>query len=170
VSNVLDLMRFEAGQVVLRRDWQTLDDLVGSALSRIDERLKDYPVDISIPTDLPAVHVDANLVVQIFVNLFDNVVKYTPPGTRVHISAQGDDELVRITVEDEGPGLPAAERARVFEKFQRGNDEGTIVGAGLGLAICRAVVRAHGGDIGAGERPGGGARFQFTLPTTEAAP
>jgi two-component system sensor histidine kinase KdpD len=170
VSNVLDLMRFEAGQVVLRRDWQTLDDLVGSALSRIDERLKDYPVDISIPTDLPAVHVDANLVVQIFVNLLDNVVKYTPPGTRVHISAQADDELVRITVEDEGPGLPAAERARVFEKFQRGNDEGTIVGAGLGLAICRAVVRAHGGDIGAGERPGGGARFQFTLPTTEAAP
>jgi two-component system, OmpR family, sensor histidine kinase KdpD len=170
VSNVLDLMRFESGQVILRRDWQTLDDLVGSALSRIDERLTDHPIDISIPTDLPAVHVDANLVVQIFVNLLDNVVKYTPPGTRVHISAQPDHELVRITVEDEGPGLPAAERARVFEKFQRGNDEGTIVGAGLGLAICRAVVRAHGGDIGAGERPGGGARFQFTLPTTEAAP
>ena len=169
VSNVLDLMRFESGQVALRRDWQTLDDLVGSALSRIEERLKTHPVDISIPNDLPGVHVDANLVVQIFVNLLDNVVKYTPVGTRARISAQADDGFVRVTVDDEGPGLPAAERERVFEKFQRGSDEGTVVGAGLGLAICRAVVRAHGGDIRASERPGGGARFQFTLPTTDAA-
>lgn len=168
VSNVLDLMRFEAGQVVLRRDWQTLDDLVGSALSRIEERLRDHPVDIGIPADLPAVQVDAALVVQVLVNLLDNVVKYTSPGTRTHIFAQADGDYVRVTVEDEGPGLPAAERARAFEKFQRGDDEGTVVGAGLGLAICRAVVRAHGGDIGVGERPGGGARFQFTLPTTQA--
>lgn len=170
VSNVLDLMRFEAGQVVLRRDWETLDDLVGSALSRIAERLDGRPVDVAIAADLPAVHVDANLVVQIFVNLLDNVAKYTPAGTRVHISALPDDRFVRVTVDDEGPGLSTAERARVFDKFQRGDDEGSVVGAGLGLAICRAVVRAHGGDIRAGERPGGGARFDFTLPTTDTPP
>ncbi len=170
VSNVLDLMRFESGQVVLRRDWETLDDLVGSALSRISDRLDGRPVDISIAADLPAVHVDANLVVQIFVNLLDNVAKYTPAGTRVHISAQPDAAFVRVTVDDEGPGLSADERARVFDKFTRGDDEGTVVGAGLGLAICRAVVRAHGGDIRAVERPGGGARFDFTLPTTDAPP
>jgi two-component system sensor histidine kinase KdpD len=170
VSNVLDLMRFESGQVVLRRDWQALDDLVGSALGRIEERLKSHRVEIDIPADLPAVNVDANLVVQVLVNLFDNVAKYTPAGTCAHISAQPDDEFVRVTVEDEGPGLSAAESERVFEKFQRGNDEGTVVGAGLGLAICRAIVRAHDGDIQASERPGGGARFQFTLPTTEAQP
>lgn len=170
VSNVLDLMRLESGQVVLRRDWQTLDDLVGSALSRIEERLGDHPVDIDIAADLPAVHVDGTLVVQIFVNLLDNVVKYTPPGTHACICAQGEGDFVRITVDDEGPGLPADERTRVFEKFQRGDDEGAIIGAGLGLAICRAVVRAHGGDILAGEHPGGGARFQFTLPTTETEP
>jgi two-component system sensor histidine kinase KdpD len=167
VSNVLDLMRFEAGQIALRRDWETLDDLVGSALSRAEDRLTSHRVDLDIPGDLPPLHVDANLVVQTFVNLLDNVEKYTPAGTAVRITARAEDEVVRVTVDDEGPGLPRAERARLFDKFQRGQEEGTVVGAGLGLAICRAIVRAHGGDIIAGDRPGGGARFQFTLPTRE---
>jgi two-component system sensor histidine kinase KdpD len=166
VSNVLDLMRFESGQIALRRDWQTLDDLVGSALARIEERLREHPVDIDIPADLPTLHVDADLIVQTFVNLLDNAAKYTAAGTTVHICAQADDDLVRVTVADEGPGLPV-EREGLFEKFQRGRDEGTIVGAGLGLAICRAIVQAHGGNIRAGDRPGGGARFEFTLPTKE---
>jgi two-component system sensor histidine kinase KdpD len=169
VSNVLDLMRFESGQIVLRREWETLDDLVGSALDRAAERLREYSVEVVLPPDLPPVHVDATLIVQTFVNLLDNVAKYTPSGTRVHISARVDDEVVRVTVDDEGPGLPPAERERLFDKFQRGTDEGTVVGAGLGLAICRAILRAHGGDIEAGDRPGGGARFQFTLPTREPA-
>jgi two-component system, OmpR family, sensor histidine kinase KdpD len=170
VSNVLDLMRFESGQIALRRDWETLDDLVGSALSRIEERLREHPVDVAIPAELPPLYVDAGLVVQIFVNLLDNVVKYTPGGTAVRIAARAEDDFVHVTVDDEGPGLPAAERDRLFDKFQRGTDEGTVVGAGLGLAICRAIVGAHGGEIQAGERPGGGARFQFTLPTKEPEP
>ena len=74
-----------------------------------------------------------------------------------------------VTVEDEGPGLPRTERDRLFEKFQRGTGEGTVVGAGLGLAICRAIIHAHGGDIWAGDRPGGGTRVQFTLPAKEPA-
>jgi two-component system sensor histidine kinase KdpD len=170
VSNVLDLMRFESGQIAVRRDWETLDDLVGSALGRIEERLREHPVDVAIPAELPPLHVDAGLVVQIFVNLLDNVVKYTPTGTPVRIAARAEDDFVRVTVDDEGPGLPAADRDRLFDKFQRGTDEGTVVGAGLGLAICRAIVSAHGGEIQAGDRPGGGARFQFTLPTKEPEP
>jgi two-component system sensor histidine kinase KdpD len=169
VSNVLDLMRFESGQILLRRDWETLDDLIGSALGRIEERLQDHPVQVAIPGDLPALYVDADLVVQTFVNLLDNVVKYTPGGTPVRIAAQPDDDFILVTVDDEGPGLPATQRDRLFDKFQRGQDEGTVGGAGLGLAICRAIVRAHGGDIAAGDRPGGGARLQFTLPTREPA-
>ncbi len=78
------------------------------------------------------------------------------------------DAVVRVRVDDEGPGLPPGDPARLFDKFQRGGDEGTVVGVGLGLAICRAILRAHGGDIEARARPGGGARFEFTLPTTEA--
>ena len=169
VSNVLDLMRFESGQIALRRDWESLDDLVGSALARVEERLREYPVDVQIPADLPPIYVDADLIVQTLANLFDNVTKYTPAGTRVRVAARAEDEWVCVIVDDEGPGLPAAGRDRLFDKFQRGRDEGTVVGAGLGLAICRAVITAHGGEIRAGDRPGGGARFEFTLPTKEPA-
>jgi len=167
VSNVLDLMRFQSGQVRLHRDWQPLEDLVGAGLDPLLELLRDHPVEVRLPPDLPPVHVDAGLVVQLFGNLLDNIAKYTPAGTRSWISATLDSDTVRVVVEDEGPGLPPGEPSKLFEKFQRGNEEGAVVGAGLGLAICRAIVRAHGGDIEARHREGGGARFEFTLPTKE---
>jgi two-component system sensor histidine kinase KdpD len=169
VSKVLDLMRFESGQVRLRRDWQPLEDLVGAALERSVERLREHPVEVRLSPDLPPVHVDAGLVVQLFGNLLDNIAKYTPPGTCSWVSATQDGDSVRVVVEDEGPGFPAGEPAKLFEKFQRGHEEGAVVGAGLGLAICRAIVRAHGGDIEARRREGGGARFGFTLPAKEPA-
>jgi two-component system sensor histidine kinase KdpD len=167
VSNVLDLVRFEAGQVPLRRDWQSLDDLIGAALERCSARLERHAVDVRVPQDLPALHVDAALVVQLFCNLFDNLAKYTPPGTHCWVRAVADDGFARVVVEDDGPGLPPGDPARLFDKFHRGRDEGAVVGVGLGLAICQAVVRAHGGDIEAERRPGGGARFSLTLPLTE---
>lgn len=167
VSNVLDLMRFESGHISLRRDWQTLDDLAGTALVNSESKLADRQVELRIPADLPAVHVDATLIVQVFSNLFDNIAKYTPPGTRVFVSAMADGNLVRVRVEDEGPGLPVGDPERLFDKFQRGHEEGTVVGVGLGLAICQAIIRAHGGEIEAHRREGGGARFEFTLPAEE---
>jgi two-component system sensor histidine kinase KdpD len=171
VSNVLDLVRFESGQVALRRDWQMLDDLVGSALAAHAERLAAHPVELKLSPELPPVWVDATLIVQVFGNLFDNIAKYTPPGTRTTVSAVADAEraLVRVMVDDDGPGLPAGEPVRLFDKFQRGSGEGTVVGVGLGLAICQAIVRAHGGEIEAERREGGGARFTFTLPATAGA-
>ena len=169
VSNVLDLVRLESGQVALRRDWQTLDDLVGSALAACAERLATHQLEVRLAADLPPVWVDATLIVQVLTNLLDNVAKYTPPGTRVVISAvaEPDRSSVRVTIDDEGPGLPPGDPARLFDKFQRGSDEGTVVGVGLGLAICQAIVRAHGGEIEAQRREAGGARFTFTLPATE---
>jgi two-component system sensor histidine kinase KdpD len=164
ISNVLDLMRFEAGHVALRRDWQSIDDLVGSALSRLEPRLADYIVEIDVPADLPEVYVDAPLITQVLTNLLENAAKHTPAGTRVSVSAGLDGEWVRIVVEDDGPGLPEGDAERLFAKFQRGRDEGNTGGAGLGLAICRAIVNAHGGTISAARRTGGGARFLFTLP------
>ena len=171
VSNVLDLVRLESGQVALRRDWQTVDDLVGSALAACGERLASHPVELRLAPDLPPVWVDATLIVQVLTNLLDNVGKYTPAGTPVTISAtaEPDRSFVRVTVDDEGPGLPAGDPARLFDKFQRGSDEGSVVGVGLGLAICQAIVRAHGGEIEAHRREGGGARFTFTLPAIESA-
>ncbi len=109
---------------------------------------------------------------QVFVNLFDNIAKYTPAGTRVSVSAVPIGDLVQVSVEDDGPGLPAGDPARLFDKFQRGSGEGTVVGVGLGLAICQAVVQAHGGQIEAQRREPHGARFVFTLPAvaTPASP
>jgi two-component system sensor histidine kinase KdpD len=102
--------------------------------------------------------------VKLFTNLLDNVVKYTARGTQVSISAVLDRSSVLVAVDDDGPGLPPGDPERLFEKFQRGSDEGTAVGVGLGLAICRAIVREHGGQISARNRPSGGAHFEFTLP------
>lgn len=157
----------ESGQVILRRDWQALDDLVGAALQTLEARLARHAVELRIPADLSPVHVDATLIVQVFANLFDNAAKYTPAGTHVSVSAAADGPYVRVIVDDDGPGLPAGDPSRLFDKFQRGNSEGTVVGVGLGLAICQAIVRAHGGQIEAQRRTGGGARFEFTLPATE---
>jgi two-component system, OmpR family, sensor histidine kinase KdpD len=170
ISNVLDLTRLESGQVALRRDWETLDDLAGAALRRIGDRGRHHQFVVDLAPDLPALHVDGSLVVQLFANLFDNVVKYTPAGTRARVSAVADGDFVRVSVDDDGPGLPAGDPDRMFEKFQRGESEGAAMGAGLGLAICRAIVRAHGGEIHAGRRPSGGAHFEFTLPAAEPGP
>jgi two-component system sensor histidine kinase KdpD len=167
ISNVLDLMRFEAGEVKLRRDWQTLDDLLGTALDRLGDRLEGHPLEVRLPQDLPAVNVDAPLIIQLFANLLENAGKHTPAGTRVCVSASVEPGGVNVAVEDDGPGLPPGDPERLFAKFQRGREEGNAGGAGLGLAICRAIVAAHGGQIAASNRPAGGARFSFTLPTTE---
>jgi two-component system sensor histidine kinase KdpD len=169
VSNVLDLMRFESGHVALRQDWQTLDDLVAAALHGLEQRLQRHVIKLHLPTDLPLVYVDATLAVRVFANLFDNIAKYTPVGTHVYVTAAADAGFVRVTVDDDGLGLPPGDPARLFDKFHRGSGEGAVVGVGLGLAICQAIVRAHGGEIEAQRRAGGGARFEFTLPTTEPA-
>jgi two-component system, OmpR family, sensor histidine kinase KdpD len=165
ISNVLDLMRFEAGNVALRRDWESIDDLVGLALMRLDARLKDHIVDINLPADLMSVYVDAPLITQVLTNLLDNAAKHTPPGTTIRISAIPETHGIQMIVDDTGPSLPAGDPERLFAKFQRGRDESNTGGAGLGLAICRAIITAHGGTISAMPRPGGGARFVFTLPT-----
>jgi two-component system sensor histidine kinase KdpD len=164
ISNVLDLIRLESGQFSLRLDWVMIEDLVNSALQRLSTRLLEHSVEVNVPADLPPVHVDGSLVLQIFTNLLENVVKHTPAGTRVIIAAALEDTFLRVSIDDTGPGLPAGDLDRLFAKFHRGRDESSAGGAGLGLSICRAILTAHGGQIDASQRPGGGARFSFTLP------
>jgi two-component system sensor histidine kinase KdpD len=167
ISNVLDLMRFESGEVPLRRDWQTVDDLVGTALGRHAQALRQHVVEVSLPADLPPVHVDAPLVNQVIGNLLENGARHTPEGTHIRVRATSEGPIVRLTIDDNGPGLPAGDPERLFAKFHRGHEEGNTGGAGLGLAICRAIVNAHGGEIRAANSGGGGAQFTFTLPATE---
>jgi two-component system sensor histidine kinase KdpD len=168
ISNVLDLMSFQVGEVHLRRDWHSVESLVGAALDRLDGHGGDHPIDVALPAELPSVYVDAPLMTRVLVNLLENANKHTPAGTRITISAGYEGKAVRVVVDDNGPGLPP-DPERLFAKFQRGREEQSTGGAGLGLAICRAIVNAHGGHISAAQRSGGGARFMFTLPTTGPA-
>jgi two-component system sensor histidine kinase KdpD len=166
ISNVLELMRLETGQVALRRDWQSIEDLLSGALSRCEGRIANYPVQDKLPADLPPVYVDGSLIVQVFANLLENVARHTPPGTHISVSARADESVIRVEVDDDGPGFPQGDPERLFAKFHRGRDEGNTGGAGLGLTICRAIVNAHGGSIEAARRAEGGARVSFTLPTS----
>jgi two-component system sensor histidine kinase KdpD len=164
LTNVLELMRMEFGSGTLRTDWQAIDDLVALALRTNEARLAQWRIVLNLPADLPMILVEATLIVQILSNLLENAAKYTPPGTTITISAAAQEKSLLLVVADDGPGLPPGDTENLFEKFQRGRSESNIVGVGLGLAICRAAARLHGGDIHAMDNAGGGARFEITLP------
>jgi two-component system sensor histidine kinase KdpD len=163
LSNVLDLAKMELGQGALRAEWHAVEDLVSHALRANQARLTGWRVVVDLPADFPSVFVEATLIVQMLGNLLENAAKYTPPGTTISISAAVREEKFLLVVADDGPGLPGDPES-LFEKFQRGNPEGNVVGVGLGLAICRAAARLHGGDIRALRQPAAGARFEITLP------
>ena len=168
VSNVLDLMSFQFGEVHLNRDAHSVDVLVEGALARLEGRLAQHPVEIALPADLPLVDVDAPLVTRALVNILENAAKHTPPGTRITVSAGLEADAVRLVIDDNGPGLPPGPPEQLFAKFERGKSEADVGGAGLGLAICKAIIEAHGGRVTAAQRPGGGARFTLTLPVRAA--
>jgi two-component system sensor histidine kinase KdpD len=163
VANLLDMTRLEAGAMQPRREWHSLEEIVGAALARLGSRLGARPVTVRLPPDLPLVPVDDVLMEQVLVNLLDNAVKYTPSGAPIDIEGAAGDGVVRLAVADRGPGLPPGDERRVFEKFYRGQP-GTARGVGLGLTICRGIVEAHGGSIAAENRPGGGLVFRIALP------
>jgi len=168
VTNLLDMTRLESGSLRLNRDWQSVEELVGTALARLERSRKGRVVAVSIPPDLPLVPVDGVLIEQVFVNLFDNAFKYSDPGSPVRVAAGAADRTLTVEVADGGPGLPPGEEDRVFEKFHRADARER--GFGLGLPICRAIVTAHGGRIWADSRPGRGLVLRFTLPLGEGAP
>ena len=173
VTNLLDMARLQAGSVQLKREWSLLEETVGAALAACKRVLAQHPARVSLPADLPLLQMDAVLMERLFTNLFENAAKYTPADTPIDIGAERvtDDghPFVRVHVDDHGPGLPSGMETRIFDKFTRGEKESATPGIGLGLAICRAIVEAHGGRIGALNRTGPdgrvtGARFWFTLP------
>lgn len=168
VANLLDMTRLEAGAIALQRDWQSLEELVGSALARLEPLLRDHPVAVDLPPDLPLLHCDGLMIEQVIINLVENAARHTPPGTPIRIGGSLGAGGMALAVEDRGPGLEPGEEVRVFDKFYRRDQGGP--GAGLGLAICRAIVEAHGGRIEAANRAGGGAVFRFELPLGPTPP
>ncbi len=166
LTNVLELMRLESGAIEVRREWHVLEDLIGLTLRKNEIKLGRRRTIVDIPGDLPMMFVEGGLIVQMLSNLVENCTKYTPPDTEIVITAGLAGSDMVITVEDDGPGLSMIDPERLFEKFERGTTEGNVGGVGLGLAICRAVSRLHGGDIKVMPAQSGGARFAITLPVT----
>jgi two-component system, OmpR family, sensor histidine kinase KdpD len=167
IRNLLDMTRLESGAVKVKKEWQSLEEVVGAALERLTARLAGRELCVSLPRDLPLVPCDAVLLEQTLINLLENAAKYSTG--RIDVSGRALPGEVQVVVADRGPGIPAGEELHVFEKFHRAVREGHPDGVGLGLTICRAIVTAHGGRIWVSNREGGGASFQFTLPT-EGAP
>ena len=170
VTNLLDLARLESGQTPLRQDWQTIEEIVGSARVALDAPLRDHEVTVTIPADLPLLYGDAVLLERVFVNLLENAAKHTPKGTRIAIDARAESDAIQISVSDSGPGLPLGREEEIFNKFVRARPESTVPGLGLGLAICRSIITAHGGAIHAENSPGGGARFIIRFPLKPVPP
>ena len=164
VSNMLDMARLQSGPVQLNRQWQPLEEVIGTALKAMSSVLEQRPVKVALPDDLPLVDIDAVLFERVLCNLLENAAKYTAPGGPIAIGAQASGDQVVITVDDVGPGLPKGKEAAIFDMFERGRKESSTPGVGLGLAICRAIVEAHGGRIRGETKSQGGARFTIELP------
>lgn len=164
VINLLDMTRLEFGDIQLHKEWIPLSEVIGSSLNRLEKRLGQHSVAVNLPAELPLIPLDPVLAEQLLHNLIENAIKYTPPGTRIEISAAAAANMVTVAVADRGPGIPPDAEERVFEKFFHGPYRHGKGGVGLGLTICRGIVEAHGGQISATSRSGGGAVFCFTLP------
>jgi two-component system sensor histidine kinase KdpD len=169
VGNLLDMTRVEAGAIEVRREWVPADELIGAVMTRLEGPLGGRPVSTSIDPSLPLLSVDPVLFEQVLVNLIDNAIKHTPPGTPIDIAVAASNGGISIEVADRGPGIPEGSEDLIFQKFHRGAGAGPR-GVGLGLAICRGIVEAHGGTIRAARRTGGGAVFTVTLPPPDEPP
>jgi two-component system sensor histidine kinase KdpD len=164
VANLLDMARIQSGEVKFNLEWQPLEEVVGSALRVSATQLRGHTVSTELPYDLPLLRYDAVLIERVLCNLLENAAKYTPPGSRIVVSAAPRGTWMDVIVYDDGPGLPHGREEAVFEKFTRGERESAKPGVGLGLAICRAIIEAHGGTITAAASPLGGAAFVIALP------
>jgi two-component system sensor histidine kinase KdpD len=169
IEGLIELARIEAGEMQLRRAWGTVDEIIATTLDRARKLTSRHRVAVEVEDELPVVRVDPRAVSEVVYTLVDNAAKYSPRGTAIRISARrGEGEMIEVAVEDEGSGVPADLRGRVFDKFFRATRDGARhqpSGTGMGLAIARGIVEAHGGHIRIEDGAGGaGARFVFTLP------
>ncbi|KFC03283.1 osmosensitive K+ channel histidine kinase [Trabulsiella guamensis ATCC 49490] len=164
VNNLLDMARIQSGGFNLRKEWLTLEEVVGSALKTLEPGLGGRHIDLSLPDPLMLVHVDGPLFERVLINLLENAVKYAGHHAHIGIAAKTEGNTLLLDVQDDGPGIPEGQEQAIFGKFARGTKESAIPGVGLGLAICQAIVEVHGGTISAWNRSEGGACFRVTLP------
>lgn len=168
VGNLLDMSRIEGGALKPEKEWYPIEELVHDVLGHMQPILQDREVRVSLPSDLPPVQFDYLQIDQVLTNLLENAVRYTAPASPLEVSVRVIPDYMLISIADHGPGIPAYDLERIFDKFYRvsgpARKASSIMGTGLGLAVCRGLVEAHGGRIWAENRPDGGAVFQFILP------
>ena len=163
-SDLLDMARLTSGRAELRKEWIPLAEMIGSVRNRLSIVLKERDVRVTLPVDLPLLNVDGRLFEQLLQNYLENAARYSPPRTPIEIAADANEEEVRVHVLDRGPGVAAADRERIFDKFYRAAPEPAQSGVGLGLALCRAIAGLHEGRVWVEDREGGGAVFCVAIP------
>jgi two-component system sensor histidine kinase KdpD len=164
VTNLLDMARIQSGEVRLRLDWQSMEEIIGGAVKHVQGTLGQRRLSVHIDPDVSLVECDAVLIERVLANLLENAGKYTPAQTPVEILVRAVDAELQVCVRDHGPGVAKGQEEVIFEKFTRGNAESATPGVGLGLAICRAIVEAHRGRIWVEATQPEGATFTFSLP------
>ena len=164
VINLLDLSRIEGGALRPQMDWYDIDELIVDVRARFAPRTKSHSLTITVEPKLPLLRFDYVQIAQVLVNLIENAVKYTPEGTPVAVAARQVPEAIEVSVHDAGPGIPPEHQLRLFDTFYRANAATAVPGSGIGLAISKGLVEAHGGRIWVESEPGNGTTFRFTLP------
>lgn len=164
VGELLSVSRIEAGTLHPQKDWHDARSLIEDVVESIRPRAAGHTFRIDVPDGMPPVKVDHVEIAQVLTNLIENATKYAPGGTEIVIEARADGDAVRFDVSDRGPGVPIGAARRIFEPFERATREGASTSAGLGLAVAKSFVEAHGGRIWAEPRSGGGSTFAFTVP------
>lgn len=168
VNNVLQIIRLEYGSIRIAKKHHQVEDIIGSAFNKLEQLLDSKPVAMKVPQPMPMVPLDSILIEQVLTNLIENAVKFTPKTSPIEITVQHNKKTLTVNVADYGPGIQNNDTARIFDKFYRGQKPETSgSGIGLGLAICKSIIQAHGGSIWAYNREEGGAIFSFTLPMME---
>jgi two-component system sensor histidine kinase KdpD len=171
VENLLRLTQLSSGSVYVKKEWHPVEEVIGTALHRLERLLANRPIQVELPQELLMGYFDDILMQQILMNLLENAARYTPEGSPLLIQGKGSASGIVLEVADRGPGLDPGELESIFDTFQRGRQTRTDSrGAGLGLAICQAIAKAHGGKITAYNREGGGAAFRLMLPSEGPPP
>jgi len=163
LSNLLDMARLQAGKITLNKEWQPFEEIIGSSTRLLKTLLARRRLEVDLERDLPLVHFDAVLLERVVCNLLENAAKYSEDGAQIQLQARRRASALEVAVCNAGPGFPETRMERLFDPFVRGTNEPAVAGTGMGLAICKAIIEAHGGTIGAENHPGG-ACVRFTLP------
>ena len=164
VGNLLDMTRLEAGALKVKRDPADMQDIIGTAIGQMDDRLNSRTLKVMVPDSLPLVSLDFVLIVHVLTNLLDNALKYSPQNSALDIQARLVEKEIQISILDRGLGIPQDDLEKIFDKFYRVQRPEQVSGTGLGLAICKGIVEAHGGRIWALNRDDGGTAMTISLP------